>query len=295
MPAIFVGHGSPMNAIEDNEFSRAWAQVGQSLPRPQAIVSISAHWETVGSRITGMSEPATLYDFQGFPKVLYDKKYPAPGDPQLARSIKKAIGDPVFHIDANWGLDHGTWSVLCHMYPHADIPVVQLSLDFDQPPMYHYELGKKLKYLRSQGVLIIGSGNMVHNLRAMEWKDHAFDWGLDFDAKLAALITAGDHKALVDYSSIGEHSSLAIPTNEHYLPLLYVLATKEKTDGIDFFCEKVTLSSISMRSLILKNMAHRTLLHQRAQNRQPGICRHPVAGLVPQTPSPKNYRRRPAT
>lgn len=248
MPALFVGHGSPINAVEENEFSLAWTAIGKTLPRPRAILCISAHWETTGSRVTVMSQPATLYDFHGFPQALYEKRYPAPGSPELARSIKQAIPDTVIHLDFGWGLDHGTWSVLCRMFPEADIPVVQVSLDFDQPTAFHYELGKQLKYLRRQGVLVLGSGNMVHNLRAMVWEDMAFDWSREFDAKLAGLITAGDDRALISYEALGDHAHLAIPTNEHFLPLLYVLALRESGDALEFFCDRVTLGSISMRS-----------------------------------------------
>ena len=251
MPVLFVGHGSPLNAIEDNEFNKAWATVAKTLPKPRAILSISAHWETAGTRVTAMTQPATLYDFQGFPQGLYEKRYPAPGAPELARSIKQAISDTVVHLDFSWGLDHGTWSVLSRMYPEAEIPVLQLSLDFDKPPVLHYQLGQKLKYLRNQGVLIIGSGNMVHNLKAMVWEDTAFDWAREFDAKLAALILAGDHQDLVSFETLGNSAHRAIPTSEHFLPLLYVLAMIEKSDKISFFCEKVTLGSISMRSLKL--------------------------------------------
>lgn len=249
MPVLFVGHGSPMNAIEDNEFSREWAKVGEFLPTPQAILCISAHWETTGTRVTAMPEPGTLYDFQGFPKQLYEKRYPVVGDPELARSIKKNLSDVVVHLDFGWGLDHGTWSVLSRMFPQADIPVLQLSLDFDQGPLYHYELGQKLKYLRNQGILILGSGNMVHNLRAMVWKDTAFDWALEFDSMLAEAIRFGDHQTLISYQSMGDKAQLAIPTNEHYLPLLYVLGLREPSDPIHFFCDRVTLGSISMRSI----------------------------------------------
>ena len=250
-PALFVGHGNPMNAIEDNEFSRKWTKVGLALPRPEAILSISAHWETVGTRVTAMPEPETLYDFHGFPQPLYEKQYPAPGAPDMARSIKQKIGDPLIHLDFSWGLDHGTWSVLSRMFPQADIPVVQISLDFDQSPDFHYRLGKQLKYLRSCGVLIVGSGNMVHNLRSVVWDDTAFDWARDFDSRLKALILAGDHQSLIDYEKIADTATMAIPTNEHYLPLLVVLALQDTVDKLDFFCEKVTLGSISMRSLLL--------------------------------------------
>jgi 4,5-DOPA dioxygenase extradiol len=198
-----------------------------------------------------MDAPATLYDFSGFPQPLYEMRYPAPGAPDLARSIKGAIADLTIHLDFNWGLDHGTWSVLYHMFPQARIPVLQLSLDFDQPPAFHYQLGKQLIYLRREGVLILGSGNMVHNLRIMTWEDTAYDWAVDFDIQLAERITSGDHPALVDYPALGPDARRAIPTNEHYLPLLYVLAMQDKDDTLTFFCEKVTLGSISMRSLML--------------------------------------------
>ena len=249
MPVLFVGHGSPMNAVEDNEFSREWAKVGKFLPTPQAILCISAHWETTGTRITAMPEPATLYDFQGFPKELYEKRYPAPGDPELARSIKKSLSDVVVHLDLGWGLDHGTWSVLSWMFPQADIPVLQLSLDFDQGPPYHYGLGQKLKYLRNQGILILGSGNMVHNLRAMVWKDTVFDWAEEFDTRLTEAIQSGDHQTLISYEGMGDKAHLAVPTNEHFLPLFYVLALQEPSDAVHFFCDRVTLGSISMRSI----------------------------------------------
>ena len=250
VPVLFVGHGSPMNAIEDNEFSRTWADTGKTLPRPGAILCISAHWETVGTRVTAMERPETLYDFYGFPEPLYEQRYPAPGDPDLARSIQTAIKNPTVHLDSSWGLDHGAWSVLCRMFPEADIPVVQLSLDFEQPPTFHYELGRKLKYLRKENVLIVGSGNMVHNLRTMVWDETAFDWALEFDAILTDRIRNGDHPALIDYESLGDAARLAVPTNEHYLPLLYILGILDESDKIEFFCERVTLGSISMRSFV---------------------------------------------
>ena len=248
MPILFVGHGSPTNAIEVNEFSRTWADVGKALPKPKAILSISAHWETPGTFVTAMPKPATLYDFYGFPQPLYEKHYPAPGAPELARSIQQEIGEPKIGLNTNWGLDHGTWSVLSWMFPAADIPVLQLSLDFDQPPHYHYELGQKLTFLRSQSVLVLGSGNMVHNLRAVQWDDVAFDWAGRFDDQLREHITQRNHQALIDYPAM-ENARLAIPTNEHYLPLLYILAMQKDGEAVSFFCDKVTLGSISMRSL----------------------------------------------
>lgn len=251
MPVLFVGHGSPMNAVEDNRFSRTWAEIGATLPRPQAILSISAHWETAGTAVTAMDNPSTLYDFHGFPQALYEKTYPAPGDPQLARRIKAEVDDPAINLDFSWGLDHGTWSVLCRMFPDADVPVLQLSLDFDQPPDFHFRLGKALAGLRRQGILVMGSGNIVHNLRMVRWQDDALDWALDADIRMARLIEAGDHQALVDYPAIGEHARQAIPTSEHFLPLLYILGLRDPGDRLTFFCDSVTLGSISMRSLAL--------------------------------------------
>jgi 4,5-DOPA dioxygenase extradiol len=251
MPVLFVGHGSPMNALEDNIFSRTWTQVGRQLPRPKAIVSVSAHWQTAGTRVTAMKEPNILYDFYGFPQPLYEMHYPAPGAPDLARQIRQTITDPEILLDFSWGLDHGTWSVLGRLFPAADIPVMQLSLDFDQPAAFHYQLGRQLKYLRGEGILVLGSGNMVHNLGMMKWEEGAFDWAQRFDAAMADRITSGDHRSLIDYHSLGPDASLAIPTNEHYLPLLYVLAMQEPYDKLTFFCDQVTLGSISMRSLLI--------------------------------------------
>jgi 4,5-DOPA dioxygenase extradiol len=251
LPVLFIGHGSPMNALEDNIFSRTWTQVGRQLPLPRAIVSVSAHWQTAGTRVTTMAEPDTLYDFYGFPQPLYEMRYPAPGAPDLARQIQQTITIPEIHLDFSWGLDHGTWSVLGRLFPAADIPVMQLSLDFDQPAAFHYQLGRQLKYLRGEGILVLGSGNMVHNLGMMKWEDGAFDWARRFDATLADRIAAGDHQSLIDYHSLGPDARLAIPTNEHYLPLLYVLAMQEPSDKLTFFCDQVTLGSISMRSLLL--------------------------------------------
>ncbi len=251
MPALFVGHGSPTNAIDDNRFSREWIDIGKSLPRPQAIVVISAHWETAGTNVTAMAEPATLYDFHGFPQPLYEIQYSAPGAPDLARHLKRTMSDTEINLDFSWGLDHGAWSVLCRLFPKADVPVVQLSLNFDQPPAFHYGLGKQLAHLRDEQILFVGSGNMVHNLRRMVWKNIALDWAQNFDDILAAYILAGKHGPLIDYQALHETAALAIPTNEHYLPLLYILAMQDPSDTLNFFCDAVTLGSISMRSLIL--------------------------------------------
>ncbi|MBF0569437.1 MAG: 4,5-DOPA dioxygenase extradiol [Candidatus Omnitrophica bacterium] len=248
MPVLFVGHGSPMNAIEDNEFSREWEAVAKSLPSPKAIVCISAHWQTDGTFVTAMEHPRTICDFYGFPKALYAKEYPAPGSSELAASLQKLLGSRV-GANLDWGLDHGTWSVLCRMFPKADIPVVQLSLDQGQEPKWHYEFARKLGELRHQGVLIMGSGNVVHNLGRLSWDESAFDWALEFDERIKALILANDHQAIVKYKDLGPAARLAVPTNEHYLPLLYVLALQDKAESVRFFAEKVTLGAISMRSV----------------------------------------------
>ncbi|MBI5905160.1 MAG: 4,5-DOPA dioxygenase extradiol [Deltaproteobacteria bacterium] len=249
MPVLFVGHGSPMNAIEENGFSRAWARIGRSLPRPVAILCVSAHWETAGTRVTAMPRPRTIHDFLGFPRPLYEVLYPAKGSPDLARLVADAVRATPVRLDEEWGLDHGSWSVLRRMYPDADIPVVQLSLDRTKEAAFHYKLGRELKGLRKRGVLIVGSGNMVHNLRRMVPEDVAFDWADEYDSRLQEWILAGDHDSIVDYPRHGEIARLSIPTNEHYLPLLYVLALREEGEPVEFFAEKVTLGSISMRSL----------------------------------------------
>lgn len=256
-PALFVGHGNPMNAIEDNPFSRAWAEQGRLLPRPQAIVCISAHWQTRGVAVTAMEQPPTIYDFYGFPPELYQQKYLAPGSPALARQVQEMLASepinspPPVQLDLKWGLDHGAWSVLLRLFPQADIPVVQLSLDLAKSPAEHYALAKALRPLRQQGVLILGSGNLVHNLRLACWEEKAYDWALEFDALLAERIRAGDHAAPIDYPNLSAvaHSRAAIPTNEHYLPLLYILAQQEPGEKLAFFAEQVTMCSISMRGL----------------------------------------------
>ncbi len=247
MPVLFVGHGSPMNALEDNEFSRAWAGLGAALPQPRAILCVSAHWETDGTRVTAMPKPKTIHDFWGFPPDLYKKLYPAPGSPEWAKTTRGTIRSTTVEPDMSWGLDHGTWSVLCRMFPAADVPVFQLSLDRKLPPRRHYEIGRELAPLREQGLLIVGSGNLVHNLGMMEWTDKAFDWAAEFDSKVAALIGKHDHDALIRYEALGPGAALAIPTNEHYLPMLYALALQGKDEPLDFFTEKVVLGSISMR------------------------------------------------
>ncbi len=249
MPALFVGHGSPMNAIEDNEFSRAWVAIGERLPGPKAILCISAHWETDGTYVTAMENPKTIHDFFGFPSQLNQQQYPAPGSPELARLVQTTIQKAEIQLDFNWGLDHGAWSVLIRMFSKADIPIVQLSLDRTKAPAFHYELGKALRPLRNSGILIVGSGNMVHNLGVMTWRDQAYNWAEQFDLTLKNLIETGDHETIINYNRLGSTAQLAIPTNEHFLPLLYILALKDDAEAVSFFAEKVTFGSISMRGL----------------------------------------------
>ncbi len=249
MPVLFVGHGSPMNAIEDNEFGRTWAQVGQTLPKPKAILCVSAHWETRGTQVTGMDQPKTIHDFGGFPPELYAMEYPAPGSPELARLAQATIRKTQVRLDQSWGLDHGTWSVLVKMFPQADLPVVQLSLDRTQAPDYHYALGKELRALRNKGVLIVGSGNVVHNLGLIAWDGGAYDWAIEFDATIKQLILAGDHAAITQYQKLGPAARLAIPTNEHYLPLLYILSLQDPQENVRFFNDQISMGSLSMRSL----------------------------------------------
>jgi len=251
LPILFVGHGNPMNAIEDNEFSQAWIKTGSQLPRPKAILCISAHWETVGTRITAMPQPKTIHDFYGFPPELFAVRYPAPGSPQLAEDIHTMLKSSDIRLDQDWGLDHGTWSVLVRMFPNADIPVLQLSLDRAKSTQEHYELGKSLKTLREQGVLIIGSGNIVHNLGLVVWEDTAFDWALEFDGKIKEWILQDNHKPIIQYESYGRPAHLAVNSGEHYKPLLYILGLKDPGEPVQFFAEKVWGGSISMRSVLI--------------------------------------------
>ena len=254
MPVLFLGHGSPMNAIEENEFVEGFRNIGKSIPRPNAILCVSAHWETRGTFVTAMEKPKTIHDFGGFPKALYDVQYPAPGNPQLANEAKSLIKSANIELDHKWGLDHGAWSVIKHLYPEADVPVVQMSLDYYQTPQYHYDLMKELASLRNKGVLIIGSGNMVHNLREVAWNkfdsdNYAFDWALEASDKMKKYILNGDHKQLINYRCHGKAFELAIPTPEHYLPLLYTLALKEENEGIHLFNDKAVAGSLTMTSV----------------------------------------------
>jgi 4,5-DOPA dioxygenase extradiol len=251
MPVLFLGHGSPMNAIELNEFSRTWQDLGKSLPRPSAVLCISAHWETRGTFVTAMDKPPSIHDFGGFPQALFDVNYPAPGDPELAMGIKKAITKTTVEMDMNWGLDHGCWSVMKHLFPDADIPVIQFSLDYSRSPQYHYELAGELSSLRDKGVLIIGSGNIVHNLRLLDWHkpDKGFDWALEANKKLKNIILSADFKKLVNYNSLGREVELSVPTPEHYLPLLYAIGIRAKDEEVSIFNDKLVMGSISMTSL----------------------------------------------
>lgn len=253
MPVLFLGHGSPMNAIEENEFVRGFRTIATTIPKPAAILCISAHWETKGTFVTAMQHPPTIHDFGGFPKALFDVQYPAPGSPELARETKQLITQTTVELDDKWGLDHGAWSVIKHLYPHADIPVVQLSIDYTKSPRYHFELAAQLSRLRQKGVLIIGSGNMVHNLRMVAWnklnEEFAYDWAMEANEKMKAWLTDGDFDPLIDFRAQGKAFDLAIPTPEHYLPLLYAMALKEKNERITLFNDKPLAGSLTMTSL----------------------------------------------
>lgn len=255
MPALFVGHGNPLNAIEDNEFSRNWASIGRELPAPKAILCISAHWLTKGTFVAMSRNPETIYDFYGFPDEMYQVSYPAPGSPEFAQQVKSAVKSKKIEDDHSWGLDHGCWSVLNQMFPKADIPVFQMSIDMQAKPEEHYALAKELAILRSKGLLIMGSGNIVHNLRTMQMVDGAYDWAIEFDLLSKSLIEQGDHGSLVQFRTLGKAADLSIPTTEHYLPLLYSIGLQQPNDHIRFFNEKTTAGSISMRSFVLDKHA----------------------------------------
>jgi 4,5-DOPA dioxygenase extradiol len=249
MPAIFFGHGNPMNAVTSNGYTEAWRRIGERTPRPKAILSVSAHWYLPGTGVTINSAPRTIHDFGGFPQELYQVQYPAPGDPELARQVQQMLAPLHVRLDDSWGLDHGTWSVLCHAYPDADIPIVQLSIDETKPASFHFELGRKLAPLRDEGILIVGSGNLVHNLHAYAWgrrMPDPYDWAVRFEAQAKQMILSGAYQPLIDYEALGEYAMLAIPTPDHYLPLLYVLATRREGEPASFPVEGVDGGSISM-------------------------------------------------
>jgi 4,5-DOPA dioxygenase extradiol len=258
MPVLFLGHGSPMNAIEENEFVTGWRNIAKTLPRPNAIICVSAHWETRGTYLTAMDKPKTIHDFGGFPRELFEVQYPAPGSPELARDTKSIIRKTETGLDERWGLDHGCWSVIKHLFPKADVPIIQMSLDYYQSPQYHYDLAKELFSLRKKGVLIIGSGNMVHNLGLVSWEKinepgFGYDWTFEANDKMKQFILSNDHKSLIDYKSQGKAFNLAIPTPEHFLPLLYVLALKEENETVSLFNDKAVAGSLTMTSVITGN------------------------------------------
>lgn len=249
MPAVFFGHGNPMNALQSNGWTEGWRAIGDSIPKPRAILMVSAHWYIDDSAVTAMEEPRTIHDFGGFPRELYECRYAAPGDRVLAGRVRELLAPTPVRLADDWGLDHGTWSVLRHAYPDADVPVVQLSLDETLPPAAHYELAGRLAPLRSGGILIAGSGNLVHNLHAYGWGRHVpepYEWASAFERRARELLVAGDHAPLIEYESLGRDAAMSIPTPEHYLPLLYVLAQRQADDEITFPVEGVDGGSVSM-------------------------------------------------
>jgi 4,5-DOPA dioxygenase extradiol len=249
MPAIFFGHGNPMNALASNAWTDGWAAIGASIPRPKAVLVVSAHWYLPATLVTGMAAPRTIHDFGGFPRELYEVKYPAPGEPDVARRVQSLLAPVSVGLDNEWGLDHGTWSVLCHVFAEADVPVVQLSIDETQPAEFHYEIGKRLAPLRDEGVLIMGSGNLVHNLHAYAWGRHPVEplaWAVSFEEMAREIMLSRNHEPLVNYEALGHDAQLSAPTPDHYLPLLYVLALQRETDAVSFPVEGFDGGSISM-------------------------------------------------
>lgn len=254
MPVLFLGHGSPMNAIEENQFVSGFRKVAATLPKPNLIICISAHWFTKGTKVTAMSNPPTIHDFGGFPKELFDVQYPAKGSPEGAKQTKEALHPTLVELDETWGLDHGAWSVIKHLYPKADVPVIQLSIDYMQGPRYHYELAQRLKTLRAKGVLIIGSGNIVHNLGLVDFKNfdkdnYGFDWAVEARETVNAHLLNGNTEALINYQKLSKAVQLAVPSPDHYLPLIYTLGLKDKTDKLELFNDKCVAGSLSMTSV----------------------------------------------
>ena len=252
MPAVFFGHGNPMNAVSSNAYSAAWRAIGKALPAPKAILAVSAHWYVPGTAVTAMSAPRTIHDFGGFPRELFEVQYPAPGSPELAKRVVELLAPLPVALDESWGLDHGTWSVLVHVFPDANIPVVQLSIDETQPPAFHYQIGKLLGPLRDEGILVIGSGNIVHNLHTYAWGRHEvepFDWAVRFEELARELLLKGDDAPLVDYELLGRDALLSAPTPDHYLPLLYVMGLRRQDDAVTFPVEGFDGGSISMLSV----------------------------------------------
>src|SRR5687768_2429100 len=249
MPVVFFGHGNPLNAIQKNGWTEGWAAIGREVPKPRAILCISAHWYLPATLVTAMTAPPTIHDFGGFPRALYAFDYPAPGDPALAARVRDLLAPTPVGLDEGWGLDHGTWSVLCHAFPAADVPVVQLSIDETQPPSFHYELARRLAPLRDEGVLVIGSGNLVHNLHTYAWGKHdpePFDWAVRFEEMARDQISRGEHSPLIQYESLGRDAQLSAPTPDHYLPLLYILGTQQADDAVSYPIEGIDGGSISM-------------------------------------------------
>jgi 4,5-DOPA dioxygenase extradiol len=253
MPVLFMGHGSPMNGIEHNEFSAYWAKLAKELPIPKAILVVSAHWLTRGTKITAMDSPRTIHDFGGFPDELFAVQYPAPGNPSLAKETTEIIKSTQVELDHDWGLDHGAWTIIRHMYPDASIPVLQLSIDYTKGPQYHYELARELSALRKKGVLIMGSGNMVHNLRMVAWdkldSPYGFDWAVEMNEVFKNKILNGDHKPLINYEALNKGARLAIPTPDHYYPLMYTLGLQGKGEEVSIFNDKLMAGSLSMTSV----------------------------------------------
>jgi 4,5-DOPA dioxygenase extradiol len=249
MPAVFFGHGNPLNALVKNEYTAGWAQIGRHLPRPTAVLCVSAHWYFPATAVTAAQNPRTIHDFGGFPRKLYEFEYPAPGSPRLASRVKDLLAPLQVGLDERWGLDHGTWSVLCHAFPEASIPVVQLSIDETKPPEFHYETGKRLAPLRDEGVLIMGSGNIVHNLHSYAWGKHAaepFDWAVRFEKQVMEFLLQENDSPLIAYETLGRAAELSVPTPDHYLPLLYVLGARRTGDKVTFPVEGVDGGSVSM-------------------------------------------------
>jgi 4,5-DOPA dioxygenase extradiol len=256
MPLLFIGHGSPLFTLGDNYYTESWKKLGRDLPRPEAVVCISAHWQTAGTYVTAMPKPQTIHDFGGFPPALYDIRYEAPGDPDLAGVISNAVTGSVISPDQSWGLDHGAWTVIRHIYPDAEVPVIEISLDYHKSPKYHYELGKELSFLRDRGILIIGSGNLVHNLSKVAW-DHAnedefgYDWALKANDIFRRLILDRDHGSLIDYNLLGSVVRMAVPSPDHFLPLLYVLGMQQEGEEIKVFTDKAVMGSLTMTSVMI--------------------------------------------
>jgi 4,5-DOPA dioxygenase extradiol len=254
MPILFLGHGSPMNAIEENQFVEGFRKVGKTIPKPNAILCISAHWLTKGTKVTAMDLPPTIHDFGGFPKALFDVQYAAPGSPELAKETQQILSPIAVELDDSWGLDHGAWSVIKHLYPNADIPVIQMSIDYNQPMNYHFELANKLQSLREKGILIIGSGNIIHNLRMVDFanmdKDnYGYDWAIEVREKVNGFLLDGNYNPLIQYEKQSKAFQLAIPTPDHYIPLLYILGLQQKNEQLSLFNDKLVAGSLSMTSV----------------------------------------------